>query len=138
MECRDAAVQLIGIAQDLNYAITVVQFPQSTVNTTRMGQVLFDLLNGKNLRIYPARDLRQQALNTVAIEGPRGFRIAKEKTSKKIDAIVALAMACISAVEVGKPTGSVSDIVLGRPRLTASPDALALWPRRNWKDDFWN
>ena len=118
--------------------LPIREFPQSTPNTVRMGQTLFDLLNGKNLRIYPARDLRQQALNTVAIEGPRGFRIAKEKTSKKIDAIVALAMACISAVEVGKPTGSVSDIVLGRPRLTASPDALALWPRRNWNDDFWN
>ncbi len=103
-----------------------------------MGQVLFDLLNGKNLRIYPARDLRQQALNTVAIEGPRGFRIAKEKTSKKIDAIVALAMACISAVEGGRPFGSVDDIVMGGQRITASPDALDLWPRRNWKDDFWN
>jgi phage terminase large subunit-like protein len=116
--------------------LPIKEFPQSTVNTTRMGQVLFDLLNGKNLRIYSAGDLRQQALNTVAIEGSRGFRIAKEKTSKKIDAIVALAMACISAVEVGRPVGSVDDIVLFGDRITASPDALFLWPRRNWIDDF--
>jgi hypothetical protein len=33
---------------------------------------------------------------------PRGFRIAKEKASKKIDSIVALAMACVAAIERGK------------------------------------
>jgi phage terminase large subunit-like protein len=35
----------------------------------------------------------------VAVESPRGWRIAKEKASKKIDSIVALAMACVAAVE---------------------------------------
>jgi hypothetical protein len=39
---------------------------------------------------------------TVAIENPRGFRIAKEKTTSKIDSIVALAMACVAAIERGK------------------------------------
>jgi hypothetical protein len=34
----------------------------------------------------------------VAVENPRGWRIAKEKASKKIDAIVALAMACVAAM----------------------------------------
>ena len=58
-----------------------------------MGQTLFDLLTGKNLVLYPSEELSQQALSTVAIENPRGWRIAKEKASKKIDAIVALAMA---------------------------------------------
>jgi hypothetical protein len=64
------------------------------------------LLNGKNLVLYPSDELRQQALSTVAIENPRGWRIAKEKASKKIDAIVALAMACCAAMahrgEIGK------------------------------------
>ena len=71
-----------------------------------MGQTLFDLLNGKNLVLYPSDELRQQALSTVAIENPRGWRIAKEKASKKIDVIVALAMACCAAMahrgEIGK------------------------------------
>ena len=71
-----------------------------------MGQTLFDLLNGKNLVLYPSDELRQQAFSTVAIENPRGWRIAKEKASKKIDAIVALAMACCAAMahrgEIGK------------------------------------
>jgi phage terminase large subunit-like protein len=85
-----------------NAGLRIREFPQTTGNTTLMGQTLFDLLNGRNLRIYPAVDLRQQALNTVAVENPRGWRIAKEKTSKKIDSIVALSMACVAAIE-GKP-----------------------------------
>ena len=63
-----------------------------------MGQALFDLLNGKNLRMYPSDELRQQAMHTVAVESPRGWRIAKEKASKKIDGVVALSMACVSAI----------------------------------------
>ena len=75
-----------------------------------MGQTLFDLLTGLNLEIYPADDLRQQALSTVAVESPRGWRIAKEKASKKIDAIVALAMASVAAMahrgEIGSRAAS--------------------------------
>ncbi len=79
--------------------LPIKELPQTTPNTTQMGQRLFDLLSGKNLRLYPAPDLRAQALDTVAVESPRGWRIAKEKASKKIDAIVALAMACVAALE---------------------------------------
>jgi len=63
-----------------------------------MGQTLFGVLNGENLVLYPCDELRQQALSTVTIENPRGWRIAKEKASKKIDEIVALAMACCAAM----------------------------------------
>lgn len=86
--------------------LPIREFPQNTGNTTLMGQTLFDLLNGKTLVLYPSDELRQQALSTVAIENPRGWRIAKEKASRKIDAIVALAMACCAAMahrgEIGK------------------------------------
>jgi phage terminase large subunit-like protein len=51
--------------------------------------------------MYPALDLREQALNAVAVESSRGWRLAKEKSSKKIDAIVALAMACHEAITAG-------------------------------------
>lgn len=83
--------------------LPIREFPQTSEGTTRMGQALFDLLNGRNLRLYPSAELRQQALSTVAIEHPRGWRIAKEKASRKIDAIVALAMACVAAVEGPAP-----------------------------------
>jgi hypothetical protein len=36
---------------------------------------------------------------TVAVESPRGFRLAKEKAGKKIDLIVALNMACLVALD---------------------------------------
>ena len=78
--------------------LPIREFAQTTANTTLMGQTLFDLLTGKNLVVYPSDELRQQALSTVAIENPRGWRIAKEKSSKKIDAIVALTMACCAAM----------------------------------------
>lgn len=66
--------------------LPIEEFPQTTANTTRMGQALFDLLHGRNLRLYPAEDLHAQAMNTIAVESPRGWRIAKEKAAKKIDA----------------------------------------------------
>lgn len=64
-----------------------------------MGQTLFELLKGRNIRLYPSDELREHALNTVAVENPRGWRIAKEKARKKIDSIVALAMACVAALD---------------------------------------
>jgi hypothetical protein len=83
--------------------LPIEEFPQTTGNVTRAGQVLFDLLTGKNLTLYPADDLRAQALQTVAVESPRGWRIAKEKAARKIDAIVALAIAGTAAIDE-KPT----------------------------------
>jgi phage terminase large subunit-like protein len=79
--------------------LPIEEFPQTTGNTTQMGQVLFDLLRGRNLRLYCSQELRAQACATVAVESARGFRIAKEKSAKKIDAIVALAMACVAAID---------------------------------------
>jgi hypothetical protein len=82
--------------------LPIREFPQTVGNTTRMGPVLFDLLNGRKLQLYPAADLRQQALSTIGVETARGTRISKDKQSKKIDAIVALAMACVAAEDYGQ------------------------------------
>jgi phage terminase large subunit-like protein len=81
--------------------LPIRELPQTQGNVTAFGQVLFDLIKGKNLRMYPAADLRAQALNAVAMESSRGWRLAKEKTNKKIDAIVALAMSCHEAIGTG-------------------------------------
>jgi hypothetical protein len=79
--------------------LTMRELPQSPPNLTLMGQSLLDILTARALVLYPDDVLRQQALNTTCIESPRGFRIAKEKASKKIDAVVALAMAVLAATE---------------------------------------
>jgi hypothetical protein len=68
--------------------LPIREFPQTVGNTTRMGQVLFDLLNSRKLQLYPAADLRQQALSTIGVETARGTRISKDKQSKKIDALL--------------------------------------------------
>jgi phage terminase large subunit-like protein len=79
--------------------LRIEEFPQTVANTTRMGQALYDLVKGRNLVLYEDAELRQQAMNTVAVEGPRGFRIAKEKASRKIDLIISLSMACVAALD---------------------------------------
>jgi hypothetical protein len=80
--------------------LPIEMFPQTVPNLTRLGQAMFDVLTGRNLLLYPAADLRQQALQTVAVESTRGWRIAKEKSAHKIDAMVALGMALVAALEV--------------------------------------
>jgi len=83
--------------------LPIREFPHTVDRTTRMGQVLFDLLTGRNLAVYPPADLRARAIKTVAVDSPRGFRIAKERAANKIDAIVALAMAAVAALD-GRPS----------------------------------
>src|SRR5262249_39122845 len=57
-------------------------------------------ING-NLIAYPSEELRAHVLNAVGIDTAGGVRMTKGRTSKKIDAAIALAMACIDAIESG-------------------------------------
>jgi len=79
--------------------ITMEEYPQSTPNLTVMSQNLFELIQAGNLLLYPADDLRIQVARTVAVESSRGWRITKDKSNHKIDAIIALAMATYAAIE---------------------------------------
>jgi len=83
--------------------VRIEELPQTVSNTTLMGQTMFDLLRNQNLSVYKSSELREQALNAVAIETPRGFRIAKEKASRKIDSLVAMAIACVGAIQAVRP-----------------------------------
>jgi phage terminase large subunit-like protein len=109
--------------------LPIEEFPQTAGNTTRMGQVLFDLLTGRNVRLYPADDLRAQALHTVAVEGVRGFRLAKEKATRKIDAVVALAIAATAAIDEQATGGSAMmvPIVAGRLRTDWTAEQCAAY-----------
>jgi hypothetical protein len=99
--------------------LRIEELPQTTQNTTAMGQALWDLLSGRNLRIYPSAELREQALNTVAVEARRGWRIAKERGSRKIDAIVALAMASYAAISHGRPVAPIGGTLASFARAVA-------------------
>ena len=70
------------------------ELPQTTGHQTEFTGSLLDLVRSSGLRVYQAPDLREQVLNAVMLETPRGIRLVKEKASKKIDVCVALAMAC--------------------------------------------
>ena len=80
--------------------IRMQEYPQSTGNLTKMAEL--DLLKGQNLVLYRSKELREHALNTVAIETTRGWRLAKEKSAKKIDSTIALAMAAQAGLDFGK------------------------------------
>jgi phage terminase large subunit-like protein len=94
--------QMQSSAQRLaNAGIRIEEFPQSSGNLTLASQNLFDLIEGRNLAVYPDDAMRLAVGRCVAIEGSRGWRIAKEKQSHKIDVVIALAQACWAAISMG-------------------------------------
>jgi hypothetical protein len=82
--------------------LPIEELPQTLPTLTAMGSALYEALRGRNLRLYPDAELRQQALNTVAVDSVRGWKISKDKASRKIDGIIALAMACYAAIRQGQ------------------------------------
>lgn len=95
--------QMVSVAQRLTQSgLPMVQFPQTTPNLTEMGNNLFELIKGRAIAAYPDADMRLAVQRCIAIETPRGWRIAKEKSSHKIDLVVALAMAALSATRDGQ------------------------------------
>jgi phage terminase large subunit-like protein len=107
--CRDYLVskvafdpsQAFSMMQALqNSGVPVVEFPQTTKNTTAMATEFFNIITAKNLRAYPDKTLRQHVLNATAIEMPSGgLRMAKSTGSKKIDIAAALAIAVVHALQ---------------------------------------
>lgn len=78
--------------------LPVREFAQTPENLTRAGQGLYDLVRHRQLLLYASAELRQHALNAVAIETPRGLRLAKERSSRKIDALAALSFATLETI----------------------------------------
>jgi len=89
------------------------EFPQTVGNLTEMGQNLFDLVEYSGIVLYPSKDLRLEAQSAVAKETERGLRIVKEKASQKIDQVISLAMACLSATKNSQIVVDAADIITG-------------------------
>ena len=101
-EVRFDPFQMEAVAQRMRRAgLHMVEFPQSQPNLTASSQTLLELIRGQNLIAYPDKELRLAISRAVAVENPRGWRIAKEKSSHKIDVVVALAMSCLASVQRG-------------------------------------
>ena len=92
--------QMEALAQQLRRERAPMEkLPQTPANLTACAQNLLELINARNIVLYPDKDMRLAASRVIASEMPRGWKIDKSKQSHKIDVIVALSMACHSAVE---------------------------------------
>jgi phage terminase large subunit-like protein len=101
-EVRFDPYQMQASAQRLRkLGVPMTEFPQSVPNLTSASQNLFELIKAQNIVAYRDKDLRLAVQRSVAVENPRGWRIAKEKVSHKIDVVVALAQAALAAVQKG-------------------------------------
>jgi phage terminase large subunit-like protein len=86
------ALELCGYLK--REGLPIEEVPQTSGTIDEMGQTLITAIQSRELVVYADAELRQQALNTVAIEMPSGMmRMSKVKSNRKIDAIVALALA---------------------------------------------
>jgi hypothetical protein len=99
-EIRFDPYQLVAVSQRLVKAgLPMVEFPQSVPNLTEASTNLYEVLKGRSLEVYPDDGNRLSISRAVALETSRGWRIAKEKVSHKIDFVVALAQAALGAVQ---------------------------------------
>jgi len=84
--------QLHSIALGLEKAgVKMIELPQTSARV-ESDQALYDAIIGRTVRHFNHPDLNEAVKNSVAIETPRGFRLAKEQTTKKIDPAVAASM----------------------------------------------
>lgn len=97
--------QLHSISMSLREAgINMIEMPQ-TAQRVEADQALYDAIIGRSIRHFNHPDLNEHVVNAVAVETPRGFRLAKEKASRKIDLAVALSMAHSRAAELANVGG---------------------------------
>jgi Phage Terminase len=101
-EVRFDPYQMQAVAQRLlKKSVPMVEFPQSVPNLTEASSNLYELVKARGIVAYPDEAVRLAVQRSIAIETPRGWRIAKEKQSHKIDVVVALGMAALGAVHGG-------------------------------------
>jgi phage terminase large subunit-like protein len=101
-EVRFDPYQMQAVAQRLTRdGVPMVEYAQSVPNLTESSTNLYELVKGRGIVLYPDADIRLAFNRAIAIETSRGWRIAKEKASHKIDVVVALAMSAHGAVHKG-------------------------------------
>ena len=107
-------MQMASVAQRLTRSgLPMEEFAQSVPNLTAAGSNLYDLIKDRNLIAYPNDDIRRAVGHTVAVETPRGWRLAKEKTSHRIDVVAALsfgALFCVREAPRGDSSVTAADL----------------------------
>jgi phage terminase large subunit-like protein len=123
-EIRCDPYQLVAVAQRLTQqGLPMLEFAQTVPNLTEASTNLYDIIKGHNLIAYEDADIRLATSRAVALETSRGWRIAKEKQSHKIDVVIALAQAALGAVLQGQQSECIE--WTPAPRITGEWDPLA-------------
>jgi phage terminase large subunit-like protein len=92
--------QLMAVSQRLTrQGVPMEEYHQTPANLTTASQNLYELVQSRSLMVYRDAAMRLAISRAVAKETPRGWKIAKEKASHKIDIVVALAMAAHGAMQ---------------------------------------
>lgn len=90
--------QLSSISRSWEKAgIRLHEMPQ-TNQRTEADTALYNAIVSGRISHFKNAELDEAIRNAVIVEGPRGIRIAKEKASRRIDALVALSMAYSTAL----------------------------------------
>jgi phage terminase large subunit-like protein len=98
--------QGIAMAQRLSRAgVPMIEWPQTPGNLGLMAGNLLDLITRKHIASYPSDELRNAVSKTIIVESERGMRLGKAKQSDRVDPVIALAMACVAAVNKGGEPG---------------------------------
>jgi hypothetical protein len=92
--------------------VPMCEFPQTSANLTAAGQNLYELIRGRNLVAYPDAELRSHVLDAVAVDTGRGWRLAKEKASRKIDGAAALSFAALDSIDRSTEPAGVAGVVV--------------------------
>ncbi len=93
--------QLHSIALDLEKkGVRMIEFPQTNMRT-EADQQLYDAIVGGAVQHFDHKELNAHIRNAIATESVRGFRLAKDKTTQKIDLAVALSMSLYGVRKYG-------------------------------------
>jgi LAGLIDADG-like domain/Terminase large subunit, endonuclease domain len=112
--------QMVSLAQGLTrFGLPMYELTQTVAHAISFTELLRDLIQQMRLRVYPSDDLRSHVLNAASKESERGIRIIKRTKSARIDAAIALAMACFACAR----NLSVADEPTER---AAAPDIYAV------------
>jgi len=95
----DPALLVQMIVKLKKKGLPISEFTQSDTNMIESSQSFYDLLRYNNYECYPDEEVRQQIINTLAIQKGRGFRLtkAKDRTTLPMDFSIAAAIASYMA-----------------------------------------
>jgi phage terminase large subunit-like protein len=103
--------QMVAVAQRLTKrGVKIEDYPQTVPNLTAATSNLFDLIQARQLVLYPDPAMRLAISRAIIVESSRGWRLDKLKQAHKIDLIVALSMSALASVRGAGESTYVSDL----------------------------